>query len=308
MGGGSLDRNSQQLGTGGDVRVLVLGASGMLGHKLAQRLAPRFDVAAALRTVLPGSPTSHALANVRVVEASADIASVEAVLDAFTPDVILNAIGIVKQLKAAHDPIASITVNALLPHRLAALTASRHARLIHFSTDCVFSGRAGPYSESSEPDPLDLYGRSKLLGEVTGDNCLTIRSSIIGHGITPGPGLVDWVVGSAGGEVNGYDRALYTGLSTLAMADLVGDIVDHHRELAGLWQVSSEPITKRELISLVNDTYRLGLTIRPDTTVSIDRRLDSSAFRAATGWRPQPWPAMIAEMQTDWLASRVADS
>ncbi len=285
------------------MKILVLGAAGMLGHKLLQRLALGHDVWGTVRGDPADVPRIEGVSAERLiggVQASA-LESIRRAMERVGAEAVLNCIGIVKQIDAAKDAIASISINALLPHKLAALCAERGARLIHFSTDCVFSGRAGPYRDSDPPDPLDLYGRSKLLGEVDRPGCLTLRTSIVGREVQRGTGLVEWFIAQRGGQVRGFRRALYSGLTTGAMADLVRLLIEDHPGLSGLWQVSGDPIDKYSLLCLVDRVYGLGVRIDPDETFHCDRRLDSSPFRAATGWTPPGWQSMIETMHADPL-------
>jgi dTDP-4-dehydrorhamnose reductase len=286
-------------------RVLVLGATGMLGHKLVQRLhAHGLPVVGSIRT--PAIPDSAAA---RVALGSADriLTDVEVLddralagaLDTAEPDIVINAIGVIKQLDAAKDPIMSIEINSLLPHRIANLCAKRGARLIHLSTDCVFAGRKGPYNEEAPTDPEDLYGRSKLLGEAAGPGCLTIRSSIVGRELRGRSSLIEWFLSQRGGKATGYAGALYTGLTTNAMADLMATLVRHEAGLSGIWHVASAPITKYELLKLVNRQYDLGVDLTCDTEFTIDRRLDGSRFSARTGYSPPSWDDMISNMRAD---------
>jgi dTDP-4-dehydrorhamnose reductase len=286
-------------------RVLVLGGTGMLGHKLVQRLAERgLWVATTIRSAaIPSSPAARAsLGKADRIFECVDVLQddqLASTIESAEPDVVVNAVGIVKQINTAKDPITSISTNALLPHRIAALCTRRGTRLIHFSTDCVFSGRKGPYAEDAPPDPQDLYGRSKLLGEPSGPHCLTIRTSIVGRELRGRAGLVEWFISRRGGSATGYAGALYSGLTTGTMADLVGRLIVEQPDLDGLWNVSSDAIDKYELLTLINRHYRLGIALVRDDSVVIDRRLDGSRFRARTGFSAPSWDAMIAEMRAD---------
>jgi dTDP-4-dehydrorhamnose reductase len=287
------------------IRILVLGGTGMLGHKLVQRLAARhLWVATTIRSsAIPDSPAARAtLGKADRILGGVDVLQGDQLgraIDAAEPDVVVNAVGVIKQIKDAKDPIVSISTNALLPHRVAALCARRGVRLIHFSTDCVFSGRNGPYAEDASPDPQDLYGRSKLLGEPCGTRCLTIRTSIVGRELRGRASLIEWLISQRGGSATGYAGALYSGLTTGAIADLVGQLIVGHPDLDGLWHVSSDAISKYELLTMVNRHYRLGITLARDDKLIIDRRLDSSRFRARTGFSAANWNDMIAEMRAD---------
>ncbi len=285
------------------MRLLVLGATGMLGHKLLQRLGDVHETWGTVRgdpgsvQPIPGVAPSRLIGHVSATDPDAIRRTVEQV----RADAVLNCIGIVKQIEAAKDAVESIGINALLPHQLSRICSDAEARLIHFSTDCIFSCDAGPHLESDPPNPGDLYGRTKLLGELSEPHCFTIRSSIIGRELARGTGLVEWFIAQRGKRVRGYRNALYTGLTTLAMAEVVRMVLESYPDLSGIWQVSSDPIDKCSLLQIVNRVYGLAIEIDPDDVFCCDRRLDSSRFRAATRWTPLPWPAMIEAMHADPL-------
>lgn len=229
-------------------------------------------------------------------------AVVEHILDSVKPDVVVNCVGVVKQLSAAENPLVSIAINAMFPHRLALSCAERDMRVIHFSTDCVFSGTAGPYSEASRPDPQDIYGLTKLLGEVNTPNALTIRTSVIGHELNKeGQGLVSWIIRSRGTRVSGFARALYTGVTTDFMAEAVHRLITDFPELCGVWHLSADAISKYDLVCLMNEIYGLGMTIDRDETFVCDRRLDSALFRRRTGIVPPLWRDMLVQMHANHL-------
>jgi dTDP-4-dehydrorhamnose reductase len=283
------------------MRVLVLGATGMLGHKLLQRLGSQFSIAGAARSGEPTRLARAALPGIVLYSdvVAKDLSTIERVIDDWHPEFVINCIGIVKQAPEAQQAIPSICVNALFPHHLHRLTAERRMRLIHFSTDCVFSGRNGPYKEDDIPDPCDLYGRSKLLGEVSGEMALTLRTSIIGPELCNHRGLLDWCLAQRGRRIKGYARALYSGLTTDAMAELVGEIIARNWALEGLWHVSSDPISKFDLLQIINREYGLGIELERDEAFVCDRRLDSTRFRNAVPWRPTPWREMIRRMRSE---------
>jgi dTDP-4-dehydrorhamnose reductase len=276
---------------------LILGGDGMLGHQLLKSLAPRHETRVTLRSGLesyaefglfhPGNAFDHV-----PIE---NLARLAELLEKFRPEVIINAIGVVKQREAAKDPIESLEVNSLLPHRLTRLARGAGARVIHFSTDCVFSGRRGRYAESDTPDAEDLYGRTKLLGEVTAEGALTLRTSIIGRELRQKRSLVEWFLAQRG-RVRGYSRAIYTGFTTLEMARILERIVTAYPEASGLWHVASEPISKYELLLLLQRYYRLANEVEQDEEFACDRSLDSSRFRAEFNYRPPSWEQMIAEL------------
>ena len=298
-------KSAYSAGAAARPRVLVLGGTGMLGHKVIQTLSNRgMRVAATVRKAcapnLPGAPET--LGRADEVIANIDVLSDDGLARSFElakPDVVINAVGIVKQLDAAKEPIPSILTNSLLPHRIAALCARSGIRLIHISTDCVFSGRKGPYRESDPADAEDLYGRSKLLGEVSQPGCLTLRSSIVGRELRGHSGLIEWFLSQRGGHALGYVNALYSGITTNVMADLICRLITEFPQLHGIWHVASEPISKYELLTMVNRHFELGIELSRDEKVIIDRRLDGGQFRAHTTFCAPKWEAMISEMRAD---------
>lgn len=281
-------------------RVLVLGGSGMLGHKLWQVLGQRMDAYATLRTTEHPAARPGLLDPARtILEVAADsFDTVERALDFAQPQVVVNCIGIVKQVREARDPIPSISINSLFPHRLAALCRAEGVRLIHVSTDCVFSGRVGLYTEDDIPDPADLYGRSKLLGEVEYGDCLTVRTSIIGRELAGASGLLEWFLAQHG-SVRGFRRAIFSGLTTDALARILASIVCEHRELTGIRHVASEPISKHDLLWMLKDAYGCDVEIVPDDEVVCDRSLDGRRFEQETGLRAPSWDEMVAQLAAD---------
>ena len=279
----------------------MLGAGGMLGHKLVQRLQSRYDVAGTIRGLRPDAALDKAAGGTKIY-ANVDaryLQSVVEAIDDWRATVVINCIGIVKQIEAAKDPVASIAINALFPNELALLTSARKAKLIHFGTDCVFSGNRGNYTEDDYPDPIDLYGRTKLLGEVSAGDSLTLRTSIIGQELRGHHGLIDWFLAQRGGRAKGFANAQFSGLTTLDFAELVGYIIRAQPDLHGLWHVSSDPIGKFDLLQTVNRIYGLGIDLARDETFVCDRSLNSARFRKRTGWQPPSWEDMIIRMHAE---------
>jgi len=277
------------------MRILILGGSGMLGHKLVQRLSPRFDVFATVRDdgeVLISREFVQRTQLLPNIDVSSDSALTKAIKSS-RPDAVINAVGIVKQHPTANDVINTLTINSILPHRLSQFGHRYGFRLITISTDCVFSGEKGNYSEADTPDATDLYGRSKILGEVNEGNCLTLRSSIIGRELDTSFGLFEWFLANRRGRVNGFVNAIYSGFPTIVFADIIGHLLSDHPDLRGLYHISSKPIDKFRLLSIANEVFDSHVTIECDETFRIDRSLDSSRFAAAwTSWRrtcARPW-------------------
>jgi dTDP-4-dehydrorhamnose reductase len=283
------------------MRVLILGGSGMLGHKIWQTFAPQFDAYTTFRGAVGEYRSFGIFDESRAIgEVSAeDFDSVARAFGAVQPDVVVNCIGSVKQDRSAKDPTASIAVNSLFPHRLAELCRPSGARLIHLSTDCVFSGRKGDYSENDVPDAEDLYGRTKLTGEVGDEGCLTIRTSMIGRELKGSHGLLEWFLSQRDGRVRGFKRAIFSGFTTQALAEVIGKIIVEQPKLSGIWHVAAEPISKFDLLRLVKQTYGLAIEIDPEETFACDRSLDGSRFHAITGFEPPSWPEMIQRLHDD---------
>lgn len=283
------------------MRVLILGGSGMLGHKLWQVFSKRFDTYVTLRKNA-AIFTRFGLFDPERVIAGVDafnLDTVEHAINSLMPEVVINGIGIIKQAPESQDPITTLTSNSLFPHHLSRLSNASKARLIHISTDCVFSGKKGNYTESDPSDAEDFYGRSKFLGEVSGDGCLTIRTSVIGRELGTTHGLVEWFLSSRGGRVPGYTKAIYTGFPTVVLAHILADLIDNHPRLSGLFHVSSNPISKYELLQLMRSRYGTSIEIDAFDGMSCDRSLDSTRFRRETGFTPIPWPQMINAMAED---------
>lgn len=280
-------------------KVLVLGATGMLGNAVLRLFAQSagYEVVASARStsalrLLPAELSYRVICGV-------DVENMDSLISLFTrvrPDVVVNCIGLVKQLAEADDPLSAIPINALLPHRLARLCGLAGARLVHVSTDCVFSGAKGMYTETDMSDAKDLYGRSKYLGEVDYPHAITLRTSIIGHELTGAHSLVGWFL-SQQDSVRGYRRAIFSGLPTVELARVIRDYVIPHPELHGLYHVSAEPVNKFDLLTLIAQAYGKTIDITPDDNLAIDRSLDSTRFRQATDYQTQPWPELVRQMR-----------
>ncbi|MFY1684072.1 dTDP-4-dehydrorhamnose reductase family protein [Micromonospora sp. WMMD730] len=280
-------------------RVLVVGVTGMLGHAVLRELAddPTLDVHGLARSIddRAGCYPPHLLARIVPAVDVTRFDDVRRLVDELRPDVVVNCVGVIKQRPGVQDAVPTVTLNALLPHLLADACAQVGGRLVHVSTDCVFSGRRGGYLEDDLPDPPDLYGRSKLLGEATGASALTLRTSIVGHELTTRRSLVDWFL-SQRGQVRGFTRAVYSGVTTVEFARLLRTVVLPRPELTGLYHVAAEPITKYDLLRLVAEVYGWPGELVPDDTFVCDRSMRADALARATGYRPPSWPDMITAL------------
>jgi len=241
------------------------------------------------------------LQNGRVVEGfdATDFASLERFLLPKRPRVIVNCIGIIKQRAAAKDAVASITVNSLLPHKLAELCRQWGGRLIHFSTDCIFNGSRGGYREEDFADAEDLYGRTKFLGEVTAGNTLTLRTSIIGRELAHFTSLLEWFLSQNHGKVKGYKKAFYSGVTTNWLAEVVGNLIQTHSDLSGLYQITGPMISKFDLLCVLREAYDLDIEILPDDEFWCDRSMVGEKFVCATGYVCPPWRELAAQLAED---------
>ena len=279
-------------------RVLVLGASGMLGNAVFRLFAqsPSFLTMGSLRStnLLPSLTIDL---HDRIIS-GVDVENMDSLTGLFAktrPDVVINCIGLVKQLAASDDPLVVVPANALLPHRLARLCEVVGARLVHISTDCVFSGVKGMYTEADASDAKDLYGRSKYIGEVDYPHAITLRTSIIGHELSGSQSLVGWFLAQKE-TVTGFRRAIFSGLPTVELALIIRDYVIPRPELHGVFHVSSKAINKFELLRLIAKIYEKSINIQPDDQFVIDRSLDSNLFCQATGYHPKEWSELIQLM------------
>ncbi len=286
-------------------RVLIFGATGMLGHALFTLLSERAELdvhaTARRREGLSRWFPPDLAARIHAGVTAEDLGSVLRALDEAAPDAVINGIGVIKQLPEAQDPIVAISINALFPHRLALACRAAGARLVHVSTDCVFSGDRGNYSEDDVPDAPDLYGRTKLLGEVTGPGCLTLRTSIVGHELVGRHGLIEWFL-AQDEKVQGFARAVYSGFPTVELARILAERILPDEGLSGLYHVASSPISKYDLLRLVAEAYGKTIAIERDEEFRCDRSLDAGRFRQATGYEPPPWPEMVERMHRHFLA------
>ena len=287
-------------------KVLILGGTGMVGHTLFMALSSQedLDVYATARTsggINRWFPP-ELLNNIREDVDADNFDTVTRAFSSIEPEIVINCIGIIKQTPMANDPLSAIAINSLFPHRISMACRSTGARLIQMSTDCVFDGKRGSYTEKDVPDATDLYGRSKLLGEVEGVHCLTIRKSLIGHELRGKLGLIEWFFAQEG-RINGFTRAIFTGLPTIELARIIIEHVIPNENLKGLYHVASNPISKYELLRLVAERYGKKIEIIPYDKFQQNRSLDSFAFREATGYNSPSWPELVDRMYRHYVAS-----
>jgi len=285
--------------------VLILGAGGQLGHMLVRILKKDFEVFGTTRCPQSADQPLAKFIDEKMWIPDLDVTNLtelQEVIAELRPEVVINCVGIVKQRHEMSVDPTSYWVNSVFPHEVNRFVVESGGRFIHFSTDCVFSGRDGNYSESDTPDPIDDYGLSKLQGEVTDSNALTIRTSHIGSELVTHQGLYDWVIRSRSKSINGFTNAVFSGFTTLALSNIVNQVITSHQSLRGLFNVASEPISKYELICQLNVALNLGIDVIPDGSFHCDRSLDGSCFKDKTGIRIPSWPEMIEAFVQDQSA------
>lgn len=283
------------------MRILIMGGEGMLGHKVFEVLSSRFEVFSTFRS----SSSPHEISPLyekisrKYLFSKVDALNfdtVERVFKKVKPGIVINCIGIVKQLKEAEDHMLCIEVNSLFPHKLARLCVANNARLFQISTDCVFSGKKGNYNESDIPDPVDLYGRSKLLGEVEGEGCLTIRTSLIGREIIKKSSLLEWFLEQRGRKIKGYTHAIFSGVTTAVLARIIGNLIVDYPRLCGIYHVASNPVSKYDLLVMIRNAMGLNIEIEPSEEYFCDRSLNPARFLSQTGYSIPSWEEMISEL------------
>jgi len=281
------------------MRILVLGATGMLGSAVLKVLFDdsRFDVWGSARDssklpLLPANITEKVVTGVNVLDSD----NLTSIFRKVKPDAVINCIGLIKQVSDADNPLVALPINSLLPHRLADLCELSQSRLIHISTDCVFSGKKGRYREDDPSDAEDLYGKSKHIGEVTErKNTITLRTSIIGHELQSQYALLEWFLAQER-FVYGYSKAIFSGVPTNELARIITEYVLPRQDLNGLYHVSADPISKFDLLNIIARQYKKEIKIIEDSKVVVDRSLESDKFRKATGYNPPAWGQLVETM------------
>jgi len=282
--------------------ILILGVTGMLGHMLVRVLSKTHSVIGTISTSYEQVKSiDRLLPKSQVIERLDinDFSRVDSVIRHVQPDIVLNCVGLIKQKMDDRRILDAIIINSVFPHQLAEVCTILRVRLIHFSTDCVFAGTPGVKRLTDVPDAVDVYGSTKRLGEVNYGTSLTLRTSIVGRQIVGTESLIEWALSQRGQTISGYQNAIYTGLTTRALSDVVAQVIDQCPDLVGLFQVASTPISKLDLLSELNMRLQLGMTINPDTALECDRTLDGSEFSNVTGIQVPTWDSMLGELCED---------
>lgn len=287
-------------------KILVLGASGMLGHIVLRKLSHLYQVWGTMRStkemhpVFPLKYQKKIITNVDALQ----IHTVRNVILDLKPYVVINCIGIIKQLKEAQDTALSIRINSLFPLQLEKICSENAVRMIHYSTDCVFDGMKGNYIENDNANATDIYGRAKFLGEIRdSQNVLTLRTSIIGHELKSRFSLLEWFLAQEK-IVKGFTNAIYTGLTTIEISKIISEKVIPNTELHGTYQLASAPINKCQLLNLVKEIYNKNIEIQPDDSFFCDRSMLGKKFATRTNYQSPSWRTLITEMQKDWMLAK----
>lgn len=283
------------------MKILVLGATGMIGNIVFKMLSLNYEVWGTIRSPMGKVFFSDALQQ-RLIS-GIDVLEKDLLTDLINklnPDVVINCIGLTKHLKGSEDSLLSKKINSLYPHRLVSICSIVGARLIHISTDCVFSGRKGNYSEQDSSDAEDIYGKSKFLGEVNCQGAITLRTSTIGHELSSSYGLLNWFL-SQDEECRGFSQAIFSGVTTVELARVIRDIVIPRTDLSGLYQLSGRPISKYELLKIISKVYKKPINIIEDAHFVIDRSLNPIKFNDATGYLVNDWYELITLMYINFI-------
>ena len=284
------------------MKVCVLGAGGLLGHMLIRVLGETIDVYGTTReSRSDSSPLARFLPQDKWID-NIDASKFDSINKVFSTtnfDTVINCIGLIKQRNAQTTEHEMMLINAEFPHRLAQVVNQQGARVIHISTDCVFSGDKGNYVETDTPDPVDVYGKSKLLGELNDVKNLTLRTSHIGRELTIRKSFIEWLLSQKSGHVEGYGHAIYSGLTSQELARLISELLNAKKGITGMFHVSSQPISKLEIINKLNELLNLEINVTSDSKVQINRSLNSDKFRLATNLIPHNWDQMLSDFCKD---------
>ena len=272
------------------MKILILGSTGMIGHTFFSYLSKinDFEVCSTQRKINSNKKLFYFDA--------LNFDGLHDILNIFLPDVVINCIGITKHSKDIKDRYKTIMINSLLPWKLKNLSDIYNFRFIHISTDCVFNGRKGNYLETDINDENDFYGKSKSLGEISDvTNCVTVRTSTIGHEKINKYGLLEWFLSQT--SCKGFTKAIFSGLPTIVLIQIIKEHILMNKNLFGLFHIGAIPIAKYDLLKLINHVYERKINIIADDTIEINRSLNSDKFKSITDFKVPSWPELIKIMK-----------
>lgn len=281
------------------MRILIFGAGGMIGHRMFKTLKKQgHEVFGTLKKDLKEYDQFNIFKKSEIVT-HLDVLDSKYVIESLNqiqPDVVLNCVGITLRKPEITDEAYCTKVNAEFPHLLDRWCTENKKYLIHFSTDCVFSGKDGPYTEDSVKSATDIYGRTKAAGEVSSAYSLTLRGSMIGLELFGKTELLEWALSQKGQTIKGYSQAIYSGITTNLMGDLVSKIIAKPPFLTGLYQVSSDPISKYDLLVLINKVFNLNMTILKEEAHATSKVLISKKIQNQIGFICPGWNEMLDQI------------
>lgn len=286
------------------MRILILGGNGMIGHKIFQVISNKhLDTWVLFKKSFNDISFNEIFNKTNIID-NFDLSNfhkLSTLLNNLKPEVIINAVGITIRRGIDNIPSKSIQINSALPHFINEWVILNNKRLIHFSTDCVFSGDQGSYTENSIPDARDIYGKSKALGEVSSKNTLTLRGSMIGREIENKTELLEWVLSQRNKQLKAFSNVIYSGITTIRMAKLVLKIIEEFPQMHGIYNVSSECISKYDLIKLFVKEFNISIDIISDDSYISKKDLDSTKFYNELGIDKPNWNDLIIELINDYL-------
>ncbi len=279
------------------MKVLILGVDGMIGHKIAHYLEDHFDLTGTSRKKLSGLDIG--LKKIRIINIDLFYNDYKKLLKENNPDIIINSAGITTRRGIDQRLDEARYINNLLPISLAHWVKKHNKKLIHFSTDCVFSGKKGNYLDEDIPDAEDLYGKLKGMGEVHNSNTLIIRCSMIGREIFNHTELFEWLNSMKDKQVEGFSNVIFSGVTTSWMGNTLNDILKHNFDLSGIYNISSQPISKYDLITKLSRAFNLNIDIIKNINIKSNKVLNSKKFTEITGINCPSWDTLIDQFVED---------
>jgi dTDP-4-dehydrorhamnose reductase len=285
------------------MRILILGGNGLIGHKMYQLISNNYqDTWVTLRNNLSSYSYSEIYNSEKVID-KIDLSNFKLLLNqlnVLNPDVVINACGITIRRGIDAFKSNSIILNSALPHFLNEWVVSNNKRLIHFSTDCVFSGKKGDYLDNDIKDAIDIYGLTKSMGEVIDSKCaITLRGSMIGRELENKTELLEWFLHQKNNVIKGFTNVIYSGITTVRMAEIILKIINEYPNLSGIYNISSEPISKFDLLKKWNDKFSINATIEIDKNYTSNKNLISDKLFKIIQLEQPIWDDLIHQLKID---------
>ena len=283
------------------IKVLIIGGNGMIGSELLRSLKlfnKNLEVKATLRNKLNHYDiyliynNKDCFFKINVFE----IDNIKDLIKLYKPNVIINCVGVTKQKINDFSLDKVKYINSNFPHKLYKLCNKESIRLIHLSTDCVFSGNRGEYKFNDIADAKDIYGQTKKEGEIIHDNSLTIRKSTIGYEMNKPHGLLEWFLCQKN-DVLGFKNAIFTGVSTIELSKFISHIICKHQELSGLLHLRGPKIDKYSLLKKIKYFFNLDhINLKVDEKYICDRSLNEDRLLSKLNYSIPCWDTMIKDL------------